>query len=73
MAMPIAGLFAEGETVGEDCECIETSYPGFTDTLDLVLSASVSSTPPTAVLSDARQFLPPDPAAKRAARRKKND
>ena len=29
MAFAIAGLFAEGETVIRDIECIETSYPGF--------------------------------------------
>ena len=29
MAMAIAGLIAEGETVVEDTECIETSFPGF--------------------------------------------
>jgi 3-phosphoshikimate 1-carboxyvinyltransferase len=29
MAFAIAGLFAEGETVIRDVECIETSYPGF--------------------------------------------
>jgi len=29
MAMAIAGLVAEGETIIEDTECIETSFPGF--------------------------------------------
>jgi len=29
MAMAIAGLIADGETVIEDTECIETSFPGF--------------------------------------------
>jgi len=29
MAFAIAGLFADGETVIEDTECVETSYPGF--------------------------------------------
>lgn len=33
MAFAIAGLFAEGETVIEDTECIATSYPGFMETL----------------------------------------
>ena len=60
MAMAIAGLFAEGETVIEGCECIETSYPGFAETLDSILSASTSGTPITPVISDARQFLPPE-------------
>ena len=71
MAMAIAGLFAEGETVVEGCECIETSYPGFADTLETILSASVSGTPQTAVISDARQFLPPEAPIKRARPRRK--
>jgi 3-phosphoshikimate 1-carboxyvinyltransferase len=29
MAFAIAGMFAEGETVITDTECVETSYPGF--------------------------------------------
>ncbi len=29
MAFAIAGLFAEGETVLKDVECVDTSYPGF--------------------------------------------
>ena len=42
MAFAIAGLFAEGETVIEDCECIETSYPGFADTLETIIAASTT-------------------------------
>jgi 3-phosphoshikimate 1-carboxyvinyltransferase len=33
MAMTIAGLIAEGETVIEDVDCIDTSFPGFKETL----------------------------------------
>jgi 3-phosphoshikimate 1-carboxyvinyltransferase len=29
MAFAIAGLFAEGETVIENTDCVNTSYPGF--------------------------------------------
>ena len=29
MAFAIAGLFAEGETIIQDAECIRESYPGF--------------------------------------------
>ncbi|MDX2227149.1 MAG: 3-phosphoshikimate 1-carboxyvinyltransferase [Verrucomicrobiae bacterium] len=29
MAMAVAGLFCEGEMIVEDCDCIDTSYPGF--------------------------------------------
>lgn len=34
MAFAIAGLFAEGETVIENTDCIATSYPGFEQQLD---------------------------------------
>jgi 3-phosphoshikimate 1-carboxyvinyltransferase len=34
MAFAIAGLFAEGETVIENTDCIATSYPGFEEQLD---------------------------------------
>ena len=29
MAFAVAGLFAEGETIIQDAECIRESYPGF--------------------------------------------
>ena len=34
MAFAIAGLFAEGETIIDDVECVATSYPGFYETLE---------------------------------------
>jgi 5-enolpyruvylshikimate-3-phosphate synthase len=37
MSGAIAGLFAEGETVIEHVECVDTSYPTFGTTLDSVL------------------------------------
>jgi 3-phosphoshikimate 1-carboxyvinyltransferase len=37
MAFAIAGLFAKGETVIHDTDCINTSYPGFSQHLDAVL------------------------------------
>ena len=58
MAFAVAGMFAEGETVIEDCDCIDTSYPGFEKTLDHIIASSVSGQPATVVLSDASQFLP---------------
>ena len=58
MAFAIAGLFAEGETVIEDCDCIDTSYPGFTATLNQIIASSTNGQPSTKVLSDARDFLP---------------
>jgi 3-phosphoshikimate 1-carboxyvinyltransferase len=33
MAFAVAGMFADGETVIEDADCIATSYPGFEDQL----------------------------------------
>jgi 3-phosphoshikimate 1-carboxyvinyltransferase len=37
MALAVAGLAAEGETVIQDTECINTSFPGFNKLLaDLV-------------------------------------
>lgn len=37
MAFAIAGLFAEGETVISNTECVATSYPGFERQLELVM------------------------------------
>jgi 3-phosphoshikimate 1-carboxyvinyltransferase len=34
MALAIAGLVAEGETVIEDVACVNTSFPGFADTVN---------------------------------------
>jgi len=39
MAFAIAGLFAEGETVIRNTECIATSYPGFEETLESFIRA----------------------------------
>ena len=37
MAFAIAGLFAEGETVIQNTDCVNTSYPGFAHHLDAIL------------------------------------
>ena len=37
MAFAIAGLFAEGETVIQNTECVNTSYPGFSHHLHAIL------------------------------------
>jgi 3-phosphoshikimate 1-carboxyvinyltransferase len=37
MAFAIAGLFASGETVIRNVECVNTSYPGFSHHLEAVL------------------------------------
>jgi len=36
MAFAVAGLFATGETIIEDTACVQTSYPGFEETLRLI-------------------------------------
>jgi len=37
MAFAIAGLFAEGDTIIEDIECVGTSYPDFYKTLEQIM------------------------------------
>ncbi len=39
MALIVAGLVAEGDTIVEDTECIETSYPGFIEALNALAGA----------------------------------
>src|SRR3954462_9621609 len=39
MAFAIAGLFADGETIVQDCDCIRSSYPGFEKMLDEFVTA----------------------------------
>ncbi len=38
MAFAIAGLFAEGETIIRNTDCVNTSYPGFAHHLDAILN-----------------------------------
>lgn len=38
MAFAVAGLFASGETIIEDADCVETSYPGFSMALQHLAS-----------------------------------
>ncbi len=45
MAFAIAGLFAEGETIIEGSECINTSYPSFAQDLALFESATQGDDP----------------------------
>ena len=40
MAFAVAGLFAEGETVIQDVDCVNTSYPGFYQQLEQVIKDS---------------------------------
>ena len=38
MAFAIAGLFADGETIIQDAECVEISYPGFEAALEEMMN-----------------------------------
>src|ERR1700692_4499196 len=40
MAFAVAGLFADGETIIQDTDCVATSYPDFYKTLELVMKQS---------------------------------
>lgn len=54
MAFAIAGLFADGETVIKNTECVNTSYPGFSHHLDAVRherSAATDFTLPTRAIA----------------------
>ena len=53
MAFAVAGMFAEGETVVQDVDCVNTSYPGFHAQLEQVIKDS--GEPNTPVI----QGLPP--------------
>ena len=46
MAFAIAGLFAEGETVIQNVECVNTSYPGFYAQLEKFLNETSGSQTP---------------------------
>jgi 3-phosphoshikimate 1-carboxyvinyltransferase len=56
MAFAVAGLFADGETIVQDAECIRESYPGFEVALDEFINAkrARTSTPVIGSLSPAR-------------------
>lgn len=46
MALAVAGLVAEGETVVEDAACIATSFPGFADDLNALAGEPVVTVEP---------------------------
>jgi 3-phosphoshikimate 1-carboxyvinyltransferase len=56
MAFAIAGLFADGETIIEEAECIRLSYPGFQAALEEITNPKrmLTSTPVIGSLSPAR-------------------
>ncbi len=55
MAFAIAGLFADGETVIQDADCVRESYPGFQKALDEIVNPKPmrASTPVIGSLSPA--------------------
>ncbi len=50
MSFAIAGMFAEGETVITGTGCVNTSYPGFYDTLSAVVKGTQDGMPVRVVL-----------------------
>ena len=56
MAFAVAGLFAEGETIVQDVECVRESYPGFEVALEEFISPkrSRASTPVIGSIGPAR-------------------
>ncbi len=50
MAFAIAGLFTEGETIIDDVECVATSYPGFYETLQRLVTERNQEIPVVASL-----------------------
>ncbi len=56
MAFAVAGLFADGETIVQDADCIRESYPGFQGVLEEFTNSKRmrSSTPVIGSLSPAR-------------------
>jgi 3-phosphoshikimate 1-carboxyvinyltransferase len=45
MAFAIAGLFADGETTIENVACVDTSYPGFAETLAEIIGGGAPARP----------------------------
>nr|MDQ3623866.1 3-phosphoshikimate 1-carboxyvinyltransferase [Verrucomicrobiota bacterium] len=46
MAFTVAGMFAEGETIVQGVECVNTSYPRFREQLEMIMEESSSPTIP---------------------------
>jgi 3-phosphoshikimate 1-carboxyvinyltransferase len=63
MAFAIAGLFAEGESIITDTDCVNTSYPGFAAHLRLFQSRQVSGSGHTPVIDRPPGSLSKSPHA----------
>ena len=59
MAFAIAGLFAEGETIIENVECVDTSYPGFELELKRFMSSKISEGERTPTITSVTQKSQP--------------
>ncbi|MBI3635601.1 MAG: 3-phosphoshikimate 1-carboxyvinyltransferase, partial [Candidatus Rokubacteria bacterium] len=46
MALAVAGLVAEGETLVEDTACVATSFPGFVDVLNALAGGEAITVEP---------------------------
>jgi 3-phosphoshikimate 1-carboxyvinyltransferase len=46
MALAVAGLVAEGETLVEDTACVATSFPGFVEALNALAGEPVVTVEP---------------------------
>jgi 3-phosphoshikimate 1-carboxyvinyltransferase len=59
MAFAVAGLFADGDTIIQDAECVEISYPGFAAALEGIMNPkrAQTSTPVIGSLSAAQLQL----------------
>jgi 3-phosphoshikimate 1-carboxyvinyltransferase len=59
MAFAIAGLFADGDTIIQDAECVEISYPGFEAALEEIMNPKrvQATTPVIGSLSAAQLQL----------------
>ena len=56
MAFAVAGLFADGETIVQDAQCVHESYPGFAKALDEIMNPKRvrTTTPVISSLAPAR-------------------
>ena len=64
MAFSIAGLFAEGETIIEGVECVDTSYPGFEIELKRFMSSKISDGDQTPTITSVTEKSQPKGAPK---------
>ena len=60
MAFSIAGLFAEGETIIEGVECVDTSYPGFEIELKRFMSSKISEGERTPTIASVTEKSHPE-------------